>query len=176
MKVGLVFGTFAPMHLGHMDVINTAKSEMDKVIVVCCGHENDRGYPLFPIEKRFELTKREFEGDEKVAVTMLYDTDPEIKKHWDTQQIWNYWVDRMLLHLFQKGLIVAEDQLLFYTSEADYTDLIESTPQHIKVHKCSRVRPVSGTLLRSDLDGNQQQIVASYRKYLEDEGIIKSVN
>ena len=39
MKIGLVFGTFAPMHLGHMDVINIAKKEMDKVIVICEGDD-----------------------------------------------------------------------------------------------------------------------------------------
>jgi cytidyltransferase-like protein len=168
MKIGLVFGTFAPMHLGHMDVINIAKEEMDKVVVICCGHEGDRGYPLFPIAKRYELAQKEFESDPKVEVTILPDTDPKIKEHWDQQQIWNYWVDRMLLHLFQKGIIRAEDELMYYTSEADYAELIESTPQHIKVHLCQRVRPISGTKIRENLDENKDQIVSAYREYLEE--------
>ena len=168
MRVGLVFGTFAPMHLGHMDVINIAKEEMDKVIVICCGHEGDRGYPMFPLEKRYELAAKEFADDEKVFVTLLPDTDPEIKKHWDQQQIWNYWVDRMLLHLFQKELIVAKDELVYYTSEGDYTELIENTPQHLKVHRCHRNRPVSGTMIRSDLEGNMGNIVSSFADYVKE--------
>ncbi len=166
MKVGLVFGTFAPMHLGHMDVINIAKEEMDKVVVICCGHEGDRGYPLFPIEKRFELAENAFEDDRQVEVTMLLDTDPKIKEHWNQQQIWNYWVDRMLLHLFQKGIIRAEDELMYYTSEPDYAELIEATPQHIKVHLCHRVRPISGTKIRENTDEYMDQIVSTYRTYL----------
>ena len=168
MRIGLVFGTFAPMHLGHMDVINTAKEEMDKVIVVCCGHEGDRGYPMFPIEKRYELAAKEFSEDEKVFVTMLHDTDPEIKKYWNQQQIWDYWVDRMLLHLFQTELIVAKDELIFYTSEGDYTELIENTPQHIKVRRCHRERPVSGTMIRADLKGNMGNIVSSFATYVKE--------
>ena len=163
MKVGIVFGTFAPMHLGHLDVVNIAKKEMDKVIVVCCGHEGDRGYPLFPIEKRYELATKEFADDVQVFVTLLYDTDPEIKRNWDQQQIWNYWVDRMLLHLFQKELIVAKDELLFYTSEGDYTELLENTPQHIRVHKCERVRKISGTMIRDDLEKYKDQIAPAFR-------------
>ncbi len=168
MRIGLVFGTFAPMHLGHMDVINTAKEEMDKVIVVCCGHEGDRGYPMFPLEKRYELTCQEFADDEKVLVTLLPDTDPEIKKHWNQQQIWNYWVDRMLLHLFQQGLIVFKDTLCFYTSEADYEQLITSTPQHIRVRKCERNRPVSGTMIREDIEGNLDNVVSSFARYIRE--------
>ncbi|SFB83820.1 adenylyltransferase/cytidyltransferase family protein [Butyrivibrio sp. YAB3001] len=168
MRVGLVFGTFAPMHLGHLDVVNIAKEEMDKVIVVCCGHEGDRGYPMFPLEKRYELAKEQFADDKKVLVTLLPDTEPEIKKHWDQQQIWNYWVDRMLLHLFQKGYILAEDELLYYTSEADYAQLLEATPQHIKVHLCERKRPVSGTIIRQDIDTNIDLVASSFAGYIKE--------
>ena len=171
MKVGIVFGTFAPMHMGHMDVVHIAKNEMDKVIVICCGHEGDRGYPLFPLDKRFECVSKEFADDEQVFVTILHDTDPEIKKHWDQQQIWNYWVERMLLHLFQSELIVAKDEITFFTSEADYAELLENTPQSagnfIKVHLCQRNRPISGTMIRENPEKYRDEIVGSYREYLK---------
>ena len=167
MKVGIVFGTFAPMHMGHMDVVNIAKEEMDKVIVICCGHEGDRGYPKYPLEKRFELSSKEFAEDEKVFVTMLVDTALEIKKHWDQQQIWNYWVERMLLHLFQEELIVAKDEITFFTSEPDYAELLENTPQNIKVHLCQRNRPISGTMIRENTDKFWEEIVSSYRDYIK---------
>ncbi len=169
MKVGIVFGTFAPMHLGHMDVINIAKAEMDKVIVICCGHEGDRGYPRYPLDKRYELVSKEFADDEKVFVTKLVDTDPEIKKHWDQQQIWNYWVERMLLHLFQRELILARDEITYFTSEPDYAELLENTPQSIKVHLCKRNRPISGTMIRENPEKYMDQIVDSYRGYLMSE-------
>ena len=167
MKVGIVFGTFAPMHLGHMDVIEIAKKESDKVVVICCGHEGERGYPAFPLKKRYELVARQFQDDEKVFVTSLVDTDPEIKKHWNQQQVWNYWVDRMLLMLFQRELIVAKDEVLFYTSEPDYAELLSSTPQHIKVHLCERIRKISGTMIRDDSEKYFDQIVSAYQDYLK---------
>ena len=189
MKVGIVFGTFAPMHRGHMDVVNIAKEEMDKVVVICCGHEGDRGYPKYPLKKRFELVTKEFSEDEKVFATCLVDTDPEIKKHWDQQQIWNYWVERMLLHLFQNELIFAGDEITFFTSEPDYAELLQNTPQSeknvksakvldgnlyddrkragIRVHKCERNRPISGTMIRENTDKYWDEIVGSYQEYLK---------
>ncbi len=169
MKIGIVFGTFAPMHLGHLDVVETAKSENDKVIVICCGHAGDRGYPLFTLEKRLELAKLQFENDQKVDVTILQDTDPEIKKGWNRQQIWDYWVKRMLLMLFMGGFIQYKDELLFYTSEGDYTELLENTPEHIKVHKCSRIRPISATMIREDPDKYMDQVAEAFRNYWEKE-------
>lgn len=166
MNIGIVFGTFAPMHLGHKDVIDIAKREMDRVIVICCGHEGDRGYPQMPLEKRYELALKEFADDEQILVTMLWDTDPKIKAHWDPQQIWNYWVERMLLLFYKNELITAKDVLTFYTSEGDYTELLENTPEHIKVHRCQRVRPISATMIREDMEQYKDMIIPSFREYL----------
>lgn len=162
MKIGIVFGTFAPMHLGHVDIINIAKEENHKVIVICCGHEGDRGYPKYPLEERLKRAADYFSEDVKVDVTVLPDTDPRIKAHWDQQQIWNYWVERMLLHLFQKELILAKDELCFYTSEPDYADLLQNTPQNIKVHLCSRERNISGTMIRENPEAYSAQIVPTF--------------
>ncbi|MCR4758432.1 MAG: adenylyltransferase/cytidyltransferase family protein [Butyrivibrio sp.] len=165
MKVGIVFGTFAPMHLGHLDVVDIAKTEMDKVVVVCCGHEGDRGYPMYPLEKRLELANEQFADEEKVFTAILPDTDPKIKEHWNQQQIWNYWVDRMLLMLFQKELISAKDEIVFYTSEGDYTVLLTNTHQNIKVRKCERIRPISGTMIRENGEEYMDQMAPSFREY-----------
>ncbi len=169
MKIGIVFGTFAPMHLGHLDVVEIAKGETDRVIVICCGHEGDRGYPTFTLEKRLELVEEQFEDDEKVIVTVLPDTDPEIKKGWSQQLIWDYWVKRMLLKLFREGLIEYRDELIFYTSEGDYTELLESTPEHVTVHKCSRVRPISATMIRENPERYMDQAAEAFKNYWEKE-------
>ncbi len=166
MKIGIVFGTFAPMHLGHMDVINIAREEMDKVVVVCCGHEGDRGYPAFPLDLRLKLVSEEFADDEKVFVTSLVDTDPEIKKHWNQQQIWNYWVERMLLMLFMEEFILAGDEVFFYTSEPDYAELLTNSPHKINVHLCERIRKISGTMIREDMAGYFDQMVSSYQEHI----------
>ena len=41
-SIGVVFGTFAPLHQGHLDMIMRAKKENDGgVIVICCGNNTD---------------------------------------------------------------------------------------------------------------------------------------
>ena len=42
-KIAIVFGTFAPLHQGHIDLIQKAKRSYDKVRVVVSGYQKDRG-------------------------------------------------------------------------------------------------------------------------------------
>ncbi len=42
-KTAVVFGTFAPLHQGHIDLIQRAKRQCDQVWVVVSGYEGDRG-------------------------------------------------------------------------------------------------------------------------------------
>lgn len=39
---GIIFGTFAPLHTGHIDLITKAKRENDHVFVVVSGYKDDR--------------------------------------------------------------------------------------------------------------------------------------
>ena len=44
--IGIVFGTFAPMHVGHVDLITKAKRANDNVLVIVSGSntQEDRGH------------------------------------------------------------------------------------------------------------------------------------
>lgn len=43
-QIGVVFGTFAPLHQGHLDLIMRAKKECDDgCIVIVDGRDSDRG-------------------------------------------------------------------------------------------------------------------------------------
>ncbi len=147
MKAGLVFGTFAPMHEGHMDVIRTALAECDKVVAVCCGHDGDRGYPDFPLDKRHEYAVEALKNMD-VRVMKLEDTAVEVKKDWTDEQVWEFWAARMRVHLSEEGMVdYYGDELIWYTSEADYEQLLTGAGQ--KVRKCEKVRDVSATKIRN---------------------------
>ena len=53
-RIGVVFGSFAPLHQGHLDLIMRAKKENDGgALVICCGYDGDKGEPLMPHSKRY---------------------------------------------------------------------------------------------------------------------------
>ena len=41
-SLGIVFGTFAPLHVGHIDIINQAKRHNDGVLTIVSGYDGDR--------------------------------------------------------------------------------------------------------------------------------------
>ena len=65
-KIGIVFGTFAPMHIGHVDLIQRAKRENDVVLVVVSGTntERDRGHQIgLGLNRRFRYVREVFQDD-----------------------------------------------------------------------------------------------------------------
>ena len=148
MTIAIVFGTFAPMHLGHMDVIKAAAEENDRVIVVCCGHEGDRGYPKLPLEMRYRYAK-EAVRDITGYVLCFPDTDPDVKADWTAEQIWYYWLEKMKITMTEERMIdYFNDELIWYTAEPDYIRLITASGH--KVRQLERVRNISATFIRND--------------------------
>lgn len=59
--VGIIFGTFAPLHTGHIDLITKAKRENERVIVIVSGYNDDRGDKIgLPVQKRFRYVREAF--------------------------------------------------------------------------------------------------------------------
>ena len=60
---GIVFGTFAPLHRGHVDLIQRAKKQFDKVIVIVSGYKDDRGDDIgLNLKKRFRYVLKHLLG------------------------------------------------------------------------------------------------------------------
>ena len=74
--VGIVFGSFAPLHQGHLDLIMRAKKENDGgCIVIVCGFNGDKGEPMMPHAKRYRYVREFFSDDDLVAVYAINDTE-----------------------------------------------------------------------------------------------------
>lgn len=43
MKIGITFGCFIPLHVGHMAMIERSVRENDRTIIAVCGYDDDRG-------------------------------------------------------------------------------------------------------------------------------------
>ena len=90
-SVGIVFGSFAPLHQGHLDLIMRAKKENDGgCIVISCGLDGDKGEPMMPHAKRYRYVREFFADDDLVAVYSINDTELGIKAY---PEGWDGWME-----------------------------------------------------------------------------------
>ena len=85
--VSVVFGTFAPMHKGHIDLIQRAKRENDRAVVIVSGYDQDRGHQIgLGLQKRFRYIRETFNDEPLVSVFKLDETGmppyPEGRTPW----------------------------------------------------------------------------------------------
>ena len=66
MKVAIYPGSFDPITLGHMDIIDRACSLFDKIIIAIA--KSDTKDPLFSLEDRLKLAKTIYKNNSQVEV------------------------------------------------------------------------------------------------------------
>ena len=85
-SIGIVFGTFAPMHVGHVDLITKEKRANDNVLVIVSGSntQKDRGTRTgLSLNRRFRNVREVFYDDELIVVDKLDEADmPPYPEGW----------------------------------------------------------------------------------------------
>ncbi len=100
-KVGVVFGSFAPLHQGHLDCIMRAKKENDGgCIVIVCGFDGDKGGEMMPLKRRYRYVREFFADDDLVAVYAINDGEIGAKPYPDG---WEQWLDEFY-KIFEKAV------------------------------------------------------------------------
>lgn len=121
-NLAVVFGTFAPMHIGHVDYIIRAKRENDAVLVIVSGTntEEDRGTRVgLQLKRRFRYVREVFHDDELVVVDKL---DEEVFRH---KNHFNNWLE--ILHdLIKENTDYGFEKVTFYIREKEYEEQISS--------------------------------------------------
>lgn len=133
----VVFGTFAPLHRGHIDLITRAKRECDSVHVVVSGYRGDRGDLVgLDLQKRFRYVRKTFANDPLTVVDKLDET--KIPRY---PSGWNKWMDSLLA-------LVGSEGLVFYCSEPEYAEELEKRGFSVRVSE--RNFGISATQIREN--------------------------
>lgn len=141
--VGVVFGTFAPLHQGHLDLIMRAKKECDGgCMVIVDGRENDRGGTLLPLKKRYRYVREFFADDELVSVYPVDETDLGIPAY---PNGWNGFI-KEVERLFENG---ACGTPVFYVSEPEYAEHLSALGYEV-VQLDRTANPISATMIRQN--------------------------
>lgn len=143
-KIGIVFGTFAPFHQGHLDLIMQAKKECDGgCMVFVDGRDGDRGGEDMPLKRRYRYVREFFADDDLVAVYPIDETELEIAPYPDG------WMD-VLNKIGERFIQNASAEIgVFYVGEDEYYDYLNDAGfEVVKVDRSAN--PISATMIREN--------------------------
>lgn len=152
-RVGVVFGSFAPLHQGHLDLIMRAKKENDGgCIVISCGFDGDKGEPLMPHKKRYRYVREFFADDDLVAVYSINDTEIGADKYPDG---WNEWMAEFE-SIWSKAIYTDvvtgfEPERVWYVGDENYyNDLVNRFNETAVLVDRVADNPISATMIRNN--------------------------
>lgn len=163
-KIGVFFGTLAPMHVGHQAEIYKAAALNDGVVVIASGYTNDRGYQIgLSVEKRFRYLREAFSDETDIKVDYINeDNIPMMPDGWDE------WT-RIIVETVKRNIVNKDAMITFYTGEKDYKNQLETRLTkngQFKVSLMDRtVLKISATDIRKDPIGNWDYINRVFRRH-----------
>lgn len=164
-SVGIVFGSFAPLHQGHLDLIYRAKKENDGgALVIVCGFDGDKGEPLMPHSKRYRYVREFFADDDKVAVYAINDTEIGALPY---PNGWKPWMAEFK-RIWEKACYVQDDshyiERHWYVGDVEYyIDLDAMWHENVTLVKRSS-NPISATMIRQNPIKHWDKITFPFRR------------
>lgn len=145
-KAGVVFGSFAPLHQGHIDIILKAKKENDAgCIVIVCGYNGDKGEPRIPHNKRYRYVREYFKDDDMVAVYAINDTKIGAAEY---PHGWEVWLEEFN-RIWQVAVKSTDMKRKWYVGEPDYKSGLEERNEEAELID-RKLNPISATMIRNN--------------------------
>ena len=167
MSIGVVLGSFSPLHIGHMSLIYKAKKSNDKVAVVVCGFKKDKGEKVgIPLSLRTKLVTETFKNDPDIKVFEMDDNKLGIAGYDDQWEIWMKNCIERINMLFNTSNVEAKN---FYVSEKEYQKAIdEFRDKNVWAYYCDRTEiPISATMIRENPIKYWSYIAEPFRPYFQ---------
>ena len=163
-KIGVFFGTLAPMHVGHQAEIYKAAALNDGVVVIASGYTGDRGDQMgLSVEKRFRYLREAFSDESDIKID--YINEDHIPQMPDG---WTEWT-RILVETVMRNIVNPAAKITFYTGEPEYkAELEKRLPQtgQFKVSLMDRtVLSISATAIRENPIANWDYINRVFRRH-----------
>lgn len=156
-SVGVVFGSFAPLHQGHLDLIMRAKKENDGgALVIVCGYDGDKGEPLMPHSKRYRYVREFFADDDFVAVYAINDTELGLAEYPNGWTGWmaefeNIWKKAVNHYTFANGMDITATKRKWYVGDREYyVDLDAMWHEDVVYVDRKADNPISATMIRQN--------------------------
>ena len=144
-RIGIVFGAFAPCHIGHLEVILKAKKENDGCVVIVCGEDGDCGEPFgLDVYRRFRYMRELFADDNQIYVVMAAGQGiPQKETEWES------WLEIINLKIAD-SLQHSDAQKIWYTGKTMQAEVLEKKSTD-EVHLVdTSLYPVTGQNIRND--------------------------
>ena len=157
-RVGVVFGAFAPLHQGHLDLIMRAKKENDGgCIVIVCGYDGDKGEPLIPLKKRYRYVREMFADDDLVAVYAISDSELGLPAY---PNGWGGWLKE-----FERiyCMSATANSRQWYVGEPDYAEYLNNRGENVTLVDRSD-NLISATMIRRDPIKYWDKIALPFRR------------
>lgn len=160
-SIGIVFGSFAPLHQGHLDLIMRAKKENDGgCIVIVCGYDGDKGEPLMPHNKRYRYVREFFADDDLVAVYAINDTEIGIGRY---PNGWIGWMAEFN-QIYLKAVSATESRTWYVGDETYYTDLVNMWHEKAVLVDRIATNPICATMIRQNPIAHWDKIATPFRR------------
>ena len=181
-KLAVVFGTFDPMHIGHVDLITRAKRENDAALVFVSGTntEEDRGTRVgLHLKRRFRYVREVFHDDELVVVDKLDEEGIISEQNWFEilheliKENTDYQFEKITFYIgeekYQKPLLsyfenVFNDEYLLGKSDTESSDSIIKKEVGIKIIDKSIIPVSSAEILKKPL-AHWRYITKPFRRH-----------
>ena len=165
-KVGVVFGSFAPLHQGHLDCIMRAKKENDGgCIVIVCGFPGDKGGDMMPLKRRYRYVREFFADDDLVAVYAIDDGEIGAAPYPDGWEQWLCAFGQIWYKAVECDWEVSNGpKRHWYAGDPNYvSDLIERGEEATLLDRVAD-NPICATMIRQNPIKHWDKITAPFRR------------